>query len=91
MKRKSKFKFPIRLLLFILTAFCVAGIFVSYKFGFSGGPLSAIAGYMIVPMQRGINYVGYWISDKADNLEDLKDVMEENVRLKTQVDELTTQ
>ncbi|MCI8635762.1 MAG: rod shape-determining protein MreC [Eubacterium sp.] len=91
MKRKSKFKFPIRLLLFILTALCVAGIFVSYKFGFSGGPLSAIAGYMIVPMQRGINYVGYWISDKADNLEDLKDVMEENVRLKTQVDELTTQ
>lgn len=91
MKRKSKFKFPIRLLLFILTALCVAGIFVSYKFGFSGGPLSAIAGYVIVPMQRGINYVGYWISDKADNLEDLKDVMEENVRLKTQVDELTTQ
>ncbi len=91
MKRKSKFKFPIRLLLFILTAFCVAGIFVSYKFGFSGGPLSAIAGYVIVPMQRGINYVGYWLSDKADNLEDLKDVMEENVRLKTQVDELTTQ
>lgn len=91
MKRKSKFKFPIRLLLFILTALCVAGIFVSYKFGFSGGPLSAIAGYVIVPMQRGINYVGYWLSDKADNLEDLKDVMEENVRLKTQVDELTTQ
>ena len=91
MKRKSKFKFPIRLLLFILTALCVAGIFVSYKFGFSGGPLSAIAGYVIVPMQRGINYVGYWISDKEDNLEDLKDVMEENVRLKTQVDELTTQ
>ena len=91
MKRKAKFKFPSRFLLFFFTFLCAAGICASLVLGFSGGPLSAVAGYVIVPMQRGINYVGLWIADKADNLEDLRDVMEENAKLKAQVDELTTQ
>ena len=57
----------------------------------SGGPLNTAAGYVFIPMQRGINHVGLWISDKTDNLKDLKDVMEENAKLKAQVDELTSE
>lgn len=42
-------------------------------------------------MQRGINTVGAWITEKADNLKNLSDVMAENDALKKQVDELTSE
>ena len=42
-------------------------------------------------LQKGINYAGTWISDKADNLKNLNDVMEENEQLKGQVEELTNE
>ena len=53
--------------------------------------LNAVAGYVFVPMQRGINTVGAWITEKADNLKNLSDVMAENDALKKQVDELTSE
>ncbi len=91
MKRKSKFTFPSKFLLLLLTVLCLVCIYISYAFNLSGGPLNTIAGYVFIPMQRGINAVGLWVLDKADNLKDLRDVMEENAALKAQVDELTSE
>ncbi len=91
MRRKSKFQLPSKYLLMILTLVCGILVYVSFTMNLSGGPLNTVAGYVFVPMQKGINYIGLWFSDKADNLNDLKDVMEENQRLKTQVDELTSE
>lgn len=91
MKRKSKFKFPSKYVLMILTALCGILIYVSFTMNLSGGPLNTAAGYVFIPMQRGINYVGSWISDKADNLKNMADVMEENQKLKAQVDSLTSE
>lgn len=91
MKRKSKFKIPSKYVLIILTAVCGILVYVSFTMNLSGGPLNTVAGYVFIPMQRGINYVGLWISDKTDNLKDLRDVMEENASLKAQVDDLTAE
>lgn len=91
MRRKPKFTFPARYLLIILTILCLGMVYASHAFHMTGSPLNAIAGYVFIPMQRGINYVGRFIFDKADNLKDLRDVMEENVQLKAQVDELTAE
>lgn len=91
MKRKSKFKLPSKYMLIILSAICGILVYVSFTMNLSGGPLNTVAGYVFIPMQRGINYVGLWISDKTDNLKDLKDVMEENASLKAQVDDLTSE
>lgn len=93
MKRKSKSKFhlPSKYMLSVLTLLCGILIYASFTMNLSGGPLNTVAGYVFIPMQRGINYVGNWISDKADNLNDLRDVMEENQKLKAQVDELTSE
>jgi rod shape-determining protein MreC len=66
-------------------------VYASYALDITGSPLNTVAGYVFIPMQRGINYVGRFISDKADNLNDLRDVMEENAQLKAQVDELTAE
>jgi len=91
MRRKPKFKIPSKYMLISLTLLCAVFVYASFTMNLSGNPLNTAAGYIFIPMQMGINYVGRWISDKTDNLKDLKDVMEENARLKTQVDELTSE
>lgn len=91
MKRKSKFKIPSKYILISLTLLCAVLVYASFTMNLSGGPLNTVAGYVFIPMQRGINQIGLWVSDKTDNLKDLRDVMEENTKLKAQVDELTSE
>ena len=91
MKRKPKFVLPPKYILMILTGICIASILVSFTFNISGGPLQAVAGYVFTPMQAGINSVGTWIAETADNYKKLNEVMAENEELKKQVDELTVE
>ncbi len=89
MKRRSKHSIPTKYTLMFLTGFCVIVMFVSFTLNLSGGPLNDIAGYVFVPMQKGINTIGTWIISRADDLKSLRDVMQENEELQAQVDELT--
>ena len=89
MKRKPKITVPSKYILLGMTIVCVLVIFLSLTFNLSGGPLNAVAGYVFVPMQKGINSVGTFLSEKADNLKTLNDVMQKNKELQAQVDELT--
>lgn len=91
MKRKSKYTIPTRYVLLVLTVLCIGVMYVSFTMNLGGGPLNAVAGTVFGPMQRGINRVGLWMTDKADNLKHLSDVMAENESLKQQVDELTAE
>lgn len=91
MKRKSKFSIPPRHVLLIMTAACIAAMLASFTLDISGGPLNAVAGYVFVPMQDGINMVGRWLSDKSDSLKSLREVMAENESLKKQLDEMTVE
>lgn len=91
MRRRSKVVFPAKYLLLIMSGICVVAMLVSFTLNISGGPLHAAAGYVFIPMQEGINQVGTWFSDKADNLKQLSDVMAENEELKKQVDSLTAE
>lgn len=90
-KRKTKRSLSSKYLLLILTGVCISVILLSFTFNISGGPLNAVAGYVFIPMQNGINSVGGWISRQADNLENLSVVMAENEALKKQVEELTVE
>lgn len=91
MKRKPKFILPTKYILLILTGVCIAALLLSFTLGINGEPLNTVAGYVFVPMQKGINTVGSWITDKSDHLKKLSDVMKENEELKQQVDSLTTE
>lgn len=89
MKRKTKFSIPSKYLLLLVTILCVAMIFLTFTTDVATGPLKTVSGYVFVPIQNGINYVGRSISNKADQLQSLKGVMSENQKLQAQVDELT--
>lgn len=89
MRRRPKFKIPTKYILIGLSAVCIAAMYISLSLNLGGGPLNSIAGAVFGPMQKGINGVGTWMSDKADNLKRLDDVLEENEELKQEIAELT--
>ena len=89
MRRRSKFTIPTKYILLVLTVLCIGAMYISFTMNLGGGPLNTVAGTVFGPMQRGINKVGLWLADKADNLKNLSDVMKENEELQKQVDELT--
>lgn len=88
-RNSKKKQLQTKYMLLILTVVCVLTIFASLLLNINGGPLKAIAGYIFVPMQQGINNTGEWIFDTANDFCTLSDVLEENEKLQAQVDELT--
>lgn len=89
-KRKGeKFTLPSKYLLLILTLLCVCMMVVTFTTDLFSGPLSFAAGYVVVPFQDGISAVGGWLSDKSDELSQIRVLLKENQELKRQVDELT--
>ena len=89
MRRKKRDSIPSKYILTAIAGFCMVSMLLSYVVGFQGGPLNTISGYVFVPIQKGLNYVGWYISDRADNLQDLKTVMAERDALQLEVDQLT--
>lgn len=89
MRGKKRDSIPSKYILTAIAVICVSFMLFSYVLGFQGGPLNTISGYLFVPVQKGINYVGWYLSDRADNLQDLRAVMAERDALQEQVDQLT--
>ena len=48
-----------------------------------------MAGYTVVPFEEGISVVGHWLSNRSEELAQIRDLISENDELKRQVDELT--
>ena len=93
MRRRGKARrhIPAKYVLWFLSILCVAAMFASFLFDVSFTPLNTAAGYVFIPMQKGINEIGTWAGGVTDNLAKLRDVMKKNEELQAQVDELTTQ
>jgi len=72
-----------------LSAFCICMIGITTLNGSLLNPLRNAVGYVLVPIQSGINAVGSSIYNEASNLNRLRDALQENEKLKSQVDELT--
>ena len=91
-KRKGeKFTLPSKYLLLIITILCVGMMVLTFTTDVFSGPLSFAAGYVVVPFQEGITAVGTWMSEKSDELGQIRVLIEENKELKRQVDELTVE
>lgn len=78
-------------LLFVLSIFCGIIIILSFVLDFTVNPLNYAAGYVLTPLQSGINQVGGWLSDRMDYFESNLDLAKKNEELKAQVDELTVE
>lgn len=85
MKRKKKNKFPAKYVLLIMTIFCLIIIGSSVKLSFSSNAANSVVGYIIIPMQKGINRVGTALTNIKENFTAKETLQKENEELKTQL------
>lgn len=72
-----------------LSIFCVLLIVVSFLDGSVVAPVKQVSGFVITPIQKGINGFGVWLSGLTDNFEDAETLRAENADLQERVDTLT--
>ncbi|MDI9509214.1 MAG: rod shape-determining protein MreC [Bacillota bacterium] len=89
MRRRTKLNLNPKYVLIILLVICVSFILISFRFGKSLYPVRNAVGSAITPMQKGINIVGTFISDKLDTFRNMKELIQENEKLKDQVSVLS--
>ncbi len=81
MKRNKKNNFPAKYVLLFMSIFCIIIIALSVRLSFTGTAVNTAVGYVIIPMQRGINAVGSGLSNIRDNLTSKKKLQAENEEL----------
>jgi len=89
MRKPNQNSFSSKYVLLILSIICVLLMGLSLITDKVNGPLRAVANYTIVPMQKGINTIGLWMSDLTQNMDTLKDMRAKNKALQEEIDELT--
>ena len=67
---------------------CVVLIFVSYRYKDTFTPARVFVNNTISPMQSGIKTIGGFISDRFRIFSDIRELLDENDKLKAQIDEL---
>ena len=80
---------PSKYLLLILTILCTVLMLITFGTDVFNRPLNTVVGYVVVPFQQGIGRLGAWLSNRSEELVQIRDLLEENERLKAQVAALT--
>lgn len=90
-KRGERFTIPSKYLLFILTIFCTIMMLLTFSTNIFDGPLNTAVGYVVVPFQKGISSVGTYLSNRSEELEQIRDLLAENEKLKEENANLTVE
>lgn len=85
----DKFTIPGKYLLFILTIVAVALMVITLTTNLFSGIANTIAGFVVVPFQRGITAAGTWLISEVDRFDTIEQLQEENKELQARVDQLT--
>lgn len=80
---------PSKYLLLILTILCTLLMLVTFGTDVFNRPLNSVVGYVVVPFQQGIGKLGSWISNRSEELVQIRSLLEENARLKEEIAALT--
>lgn len=89
-KRKGeKFTVPSKYLLLVLTILCILLMLITFGTDVFNRPFNKAVGYVVVPFQQGIAKVGGWISNRSEELVQIRSLLEENARLKEEIATLT--
>ena len=91
MRRRTRFSLEPKYILAICSVLCIILIFISVRYEDKVQPVKNAVTGVFTPMQKGINTVGKWITDKVELLSNIKDLQQENKELKEQLAETTYQ
>ena len=87
-RRKNKWIHP-KILYICLSVLCVLLVLLSFKFTDRFAGVKAFVGNVVTPMQKGINSVGKYLSDKADLLTSKEILLAENKELQEKLNDLS--
>lgn len=88
-RKKERFKLPVKYWLLILTVISVSLMCLTFLTDFKFNTANFIVGYTLVPFQDGLSRIGGYLTDKAELMDEINDLIAENEALQQQVDELT--
>lgn len=88
-RNRQKISIPSKYVLLVLTIICIIMMVLSYTTDVLDGPPQAIAGYTVVPFQKGLSYAGSWLFGRGEDIKDINELKAENQELKSKLDELT--
>ena len=89
-KRKGeKFTIPSKYLLLFLTILCTVMMLITFGTDMFNRPLNTVVGRVVVPFQQGISKLGEWLSNRSEELVQIRDLLEENERLRAEIAALT--
>lgn len=91
-KRKGeRAALPSKYILFGLTILCCIMMLLTFGTNIFNRPLNTVVGYVVVPFQQGISRAGGWLSNRSEELVQIRQLLDENASLKEQVAELTAE
>ena len=88
-RKKERFKLPVKYWVLFLTAICVSLMCLTFLTDFKFNMANVVVGYTLVPFQNGLSRIGGYLTDKAELMDQISDLIAENEALQQQVDELT--
>lgn len=85
MRRRTKLPIEPKIVLIAFSLICFVLIIVSFQYEEKLAPVKSFAGEVVTPMQRGINSVGTWLSDRVQIFTTMEKLIEENNQLKEEL------
>ena len=89
MKRKLSEFFTSKYILIAVVVLCVLVMGISFFTDKLSAPFRNAVSSVVMPIQKGMNYIGLWTNDKYSQLQEVKRLLEENDELRSTVDSLT--
>lgn len=89
MRRRAKIFLEPKYILLVCSIICIIFIIVSFKYEDQMEPVKAVVSNVVSPMQKGINSIGGWISDKEEMFTTMEALKKENSTLKSKLDSVT--
>ena len=75
---RNKIDIPSKYILLALSIICIVMMVLSYATTILDGPLETVAGYTVIPFQKGISYVGTALFNRSEDIKNLESLQKEN-------------
>lgn len=89
MKKKFKNIFSSKVWLTILTIICILFIALTFFTDVLTNPIQKAASKVILPLQKGVNGIGLWLTEKSELLNSIEQLQADNKALQEQIDKLS--
>lgn len=89
MRKKVSSFMNSKYMLATLSILCAIFIIISFFTDALTAPLRNMAAAVVMPIQKGMNYMGLWVYDSANSFQDMQQLIAENEALKDNIDSLT--